>query len=147
DELDRVAKTTAFNGTTLLAGTFANATSQVGANAGEGIAIESIVSAKSDSLGELEATDFFVATVAAPRTAAHAAIDKGTAGATMHDANGNAVELGGIAASTTAAERTTQVVAAINAKSSDTGVFARELAAGGYEIFSDRDLAAGDFGA
>ncbi|AOS77785.1 flagellin [Hydrogenophaga intermedia] len=147
DEIDRVAKTTAFNGTKLLDGTFANATFQVGANAGEGIAIESIVSAKSDSLGELENTEFFVATVAAPSTAANAAIDKGTAGWTINDANGNAVELGGIAASTTAAERTTQVVAAINAKSSDTGVFARELAAGGYEIFSDRDLAAGDFGA
>jgi flagellin len=146
-EIDRVAKTTAFNGTKLLDGTFANATFQVGANAGEGIAIESIVSAKSDSLGELDNTEFFVATVAAPSTAANAAIPAGTAGWTINDANGNAVDLGGIAASTTAAERTTQVVAAINAKSSDTGVFARELAAGGYEIFSDRDLAAADFGA
>ncbi|NIM42422.1 flagellin, partial [Hydrogenophaga sp.] len=147
DEIDRVAKTTSFNGTKLLDGTFANATFQVGANAGEGIAIESIVSAKSDSLGELENTEFFVATVAAPSTAANVAIDKGTAGWTIKDAAGNDVELGGIAASTTAAERTTQVVAAINAKSADTGVFARELAAGGYEIFSDRDLAAADFGA
>ncbi|MGX5653127.1 flagellin N-terminal helical domain-containing protein, partial [Hydrogenophaga borbori] len=33
-EIDRVAKTTAFNGTKLLDGSFANATFQVGANAG-----------------------------------------------------------------------------------------------------------------
>ncbi|RFP80441.1 flagellin [Hydrogenophaga sp. SNF1] len=147
-EIDRVAKTTAFNGTKLLDGSFANATFQVGANAGEAISIDSIVSAKSDSLGELDNTEFFVATVAAPSTAANAAIPAGTTGWTIKDAAGNDVDLGGIAASTTAAERTTQVVAAINAKSSDTGVFARELAAGGYEIFSDRDLtAATTFGA
>ncbi|MDR7094332.1 flagellin [Hydrogenophaga laconesensis] len=146
-EIDRVAKTTSFNGTKLLDGTFANATFQVGANAGEGIAIDSIVSANSSSLGQLTATEHFVATVAAPTTAANAAIPAGTAGWTINDANGNAVALGAIAASTSAAQRTTQVVDAINARSADTGVFARELAAGGYEIFSSRDLAAGDFGA
>ena len=51
-EIDRVAKTTSFNGTKLLDGSFANATFQVGANAGEGIAIDSIVSANSATLGE-----------------------------------------------------------------------------------------------
>ena len=146
-EIDRVAKTTAFNGTKLLDGSFANATFQVGANAGEAISIDSIVSAKSDSLGELDNTEFFVATVAAPSTAANAAIPAGTTGWTIKDAAGNDVALGGIAASTTAAQRTTQVVDAINAKSGETGVFARELTAGGYEIFSERDLAAADFGA
>eukprot|EP01041_Mallomonas_annulata_P014255 gene14255-30325_t len=147
-EIDRVAKTTSFNGTKLLDGTFANATFQVGANAGEGIAIDSIVSANSAALGQLSATEHFVATVAAPSTAANAAIPAGTAGWTVQDAAGNAVALGGIGASTSVAQRNTQVVDAINAKSSDTGVFARELAAGGYEIFSSRDLtAATTFGA
>jgi flagellin len=151
-EIDRVAKTTSFNGTKLLDGSFANATFQVGANAGEGIAIDSIVSANSAALGQLSATEHFVATVAAPTLATMpadgAAIPAGTAGWTITDANGTAVALGGIGAATTAAQRTTQVVDAINAKSSDTGVFARELAAGGYEIFSNRDLtAATTFGA
>ena len=147
-EIDRVAKTTSFNGTKLLDGTFANATFQVGANAGEGIAIDSIVSANSSALGQLSATEHFVAAVAAPSTAANAAIPAGTAGWSIKNAAGVDVALGGIAASTTAAQRTTQVVDAINAKSSDTGVFARETGAGAYEIFSSRDLtAATDFGA
>jgi flagellin len=147
-EIDRVAKTTSFNGTKLLDGSFANATFQVGANAGEGIAIDSIVSAKSTSLGQLSATEHFVATVAAPSSAANVAIPAGTAGWTVQDAAGNAVALGGIGAATTAAQRTTQVVDAINAKSSETGVFAREASGGGYEIFSSRDLtAATTFGA
>ncbi len=147
-EIDRVAKTTSFNGTKLLDGSFANATFQVGANAGEGIAIDSIVSANSSALGQLSATEHFVAAVAVPGTAANAAIPAGTAGWTIQDANGNAVALGGIAASTSATQRTTQVVDAINAKSSETGVFARETGAGAYEIFSNRDLtAATTFGA
>ena len=69
-----------------------------------------------------------------------AAIPAGTTGWTVQDAAGNAVALGGIAAATTAAQRTTQVVDAINAKSSETGVFAREASGGGYEVFSNRDL-------
>jgi flagellin len=150
-EIDRVAKTTSFNGTKLLDGSFANATFQVGANAGEGIAIDSIVSANSTALGQLSATEHFVATVAAPTLATMpadgAAIPAGTAGWTIADAAGNAVALGGIGAATTAAQRTTQVVDAINAKSSETGVFAREASGGGYEVFSNRDLVAANFGA
>ncbi|WP_291213258.1 flagellin [Hydrogenophaga sp.] len=150
-EIDRVAKTTSFNGTKLLDGSFANATFQVGANAGEGIAIDSIVSAKSTALGQLSATEHFVATVAAPTLATMpadgAAIPAGTTGWTIADAAGNAVALGGIGAATTAAQRTTQVVDAINAKSSETGVFAREASGGGYEVFSSRDLVAANFGA
>jgi flagellin len=150
-EIDRVAKTTSFNGTKLLDGSFANATFQVGANAGEGIAIDSIVSANSSALGRLSATENFTSTVAAATLATMpadgAAIAAGTTGWTINDANGNAVALGGIAAATTAAQRTTQVVDAINAKSSDTGVFARERTGGGYEVFSNRAVAAADFGA
>ncbi len=146
-EVDRVAKTTSFNGTKLLDGSFANATFQVGANAGESISIDSIVNSNSSSLGTLSATEFFTATVAAPSTAANAAIPAGTTGWTIKNAAGADIALGGIGASTTAAERTTQVIDAINAKSGETGVFARALSAGGYEVFSDRDLVAADFGA
>jgi flagellin len=149
-EIDRVAKTTSFNGTKLLDGSFANATFQVGANAGEGIAIDSIVSANSTSLGKLSATELFVATVAAPTLATMpadgAAIPAGTTGWTVNNAAGQAVALGGIGAATTAAQRVTQVIDAVNAKSSETGVFARASGTG-YEVFSDRAVAAGDFGA
>ena len=152
-EIDRVAKTTSFNGTKLLDGTFANATFQVGANAGEGISIDSIVSADSASLGTLSNTEMFVATVDNPSgTPPLAAIPSGTTGWSITDADGNAVNLGPIAEATTVVQRTTQVIDAINAKSSDTGVFARPVftagAITGYEIFSDRDLtAATTFGA
>jgi len=147
-EVERVAKTTAFNGTKLLDGTFANVTFQVGANAGEGISIESIVSARVDDIG---ATDFNItpainnlADPVAP--AVLAAVAAGTL--EVLDADGNAVPLGPIGEATTGAQRTIQVVDAINAKSSDTGVFARPVldatgAVTGYEIFSDRALATG----
>jgi flagellin len=148
-EIERVAKTTAFNGTKLLDGTFANVTFQVGANAGEGISIESIVSAKTDTLGSDINSELYVANVTAPTVVGTDgdAIPSGTAGWTIEDANGNPVPLGGIGAATTPAERTTQVIDAINAKSSETGVFARPLAAGGYQLFSDRAVDPSELGA
>jgi len=141
-EIDRVAKTTSFNGTKLLDGSFANATFQVGANAGEGIAIDSIVSANSATLGE---TSLITSVGTITTTAgANAAIAAGAL-------NIKGVALGPIAAATSASERTFQVVDAINAKSSDTGVYAKAVvnAAGvatGFESFSDSAIAVADFG-
>ncbi|MDA7415238.1 flagellin [Xenophilus arseniciresistens] len=51
-EIDRVAKTTSFNGTKLLDGSFSAQSFQVGANQGETINIASIANASTDSLGE-----------------------------------------------------------------------------------------------
>ena len=138
-EIDRVAKTTSFNGTKLLDGSFANATFQVGANAGEGIAIDSIVSANSSTLGNT--SQITAAGTLTTTAGANVAIAAGTLTV-------KGVALGPIAAATTAAERTTQVVDAINAKSSDTGVFARATytagAVTGWETFSDGAIATGD---
>jgi flagellin len=51
-ELDRIAQTTAFNGRNVIDGTMANATFQIGANAGEGQSISfSIASARAADLG------------------------------------------------------------------------------------------------
>jgi len=50
-EIDRVAKQSEFNGTKLLDGSFSSQLFQVGANAGQAIAIDKVVNAKSDSLG------------------------------------------------------------------------------------------------
>ena len=139
-EIDRVAKTTSFNGTKLLDGSFANATFQVGANAGEGIAIDSIVSASTTTLGETS-----LLTVAGTQTTtvgANAAIAAGTLTV-------KGVALGPISAAASAGERTLQVVDAINAKSGDTGVFARATytsgAVTGWEVFSEDAIATGDF--
>ena len=67
DEIDRVASTTAFNGTKLLDGSFTEKAFQVGANAGERINIDSIVNAQSRSLG-----DYYQATTATALTGAQA---------------------------------------------------------------------------
>ena len=67
DEVDRVASTTAFNGTKLLDGSFTEKAFQVGANAGERINIDSIVNAQSRSLG-----DYYQATTATALTGAQA---------------------------------------------------------------------------
>ena len=68
DEIDRVASTTAFNGTKLLDGSFTEKAFQVGANAGERINIDSIVNAQSRSLG-----DYYQATTATALTGTQAA--------------------------------------------------------------------------
>ncbi|MDZ4279227.1 MAG: flagellin [Hydrogenophaga sp.] len=139
-EIDRVAKTTSFNGTKLLDGSFANATFQVGANAGEGIAIDSIVSANSATLGN---TSLATSTTAINDGSALTAIAAGTL-----SVRGTA--LGPISVATTAVERNSQVVDAINAKSSDTGVFARVTTTAlgvvnGFEVFSDTAITAASF--
>ncbi|MDH1194977.1 flagellin [Stenotrophomonas sp. GD03958] len=50
-EIDRVAKQSDFNGTKLLDGSFSSQLFQVGANAGQAIAIDKVVNAKADALG------------------------------------------------------------------------------------------------
>ncbi len=50
-EIDRVAKQSEFNGTKLLDGSFSSQLFQVGANAGQAIAIDKVVDAKASSLG------------------------------------------------------------------------------------------------
>ena len=142
-EIDRVAKTTSFNGTKLLDGSFANATFQVGANAGEGIAIDSIVSANSASLGNTTMTS-----TAAVAGTAGTAIAAGVL--FVENAAGVDIDLGPIAVATTVAQRTQQVADAINAKSSETGVFAKTVldaggAVTGFTTFSDRAIVAGTF--
>ena len=150
-EIDRVAKTTSFNGTKLLDGSFANATFQVGANAGEGISIDSIVNSDSASLGQtsVHATPEIVppAPAGGPPPVLVAIPAGGATPLRIADASGAFVNLGPIGEASTIAQRAGQMVDAINAKSSDTGVFARPVldatgVATGYEVFSDRALAA-----
>ncbi|WP_382161773.1 flagellin [Hydrogenophaga sp. ANAO-22] len=147
-EIDRVAKTTAFNGTKLLDGSFANATFQVGANAGEGISIDSIVSVKLDSMGSPSAMGYTTIQVSTEMALGSltdlTAIAAGTLqiNAVPGD-NTSAVSLGAIKAAANATERAGQIVDAVNARSADTGVFAKLSynAAGaltGYHLFSEK---------
>ncbi|MBS7781190.1 flagellin [Acidovorax sp. CCYZU-2555] len=120
-EIDRVAKTTEFNGKKLLDGSFSGAMFQVGANAGNNITLGSLSNASAKGLSNISyATNSEVVTQATVATLdAHDGTDLSIAinGAT-------AIELGPLAAASSAEERMGQVVAAINAKTADTGVTA-----------------------
>ncbi|MEN5205983.1 flagellin [Stenotrophomonas sp. TWI700] len=131
-EIDRVAKQSEFNGTKLLDGSFSSQLFQVGANAGQAIAIDKVVDAKASSLG---ATTFATA----------GSIDltgETLTSGKIADAKIGAIELGEIkyevvapaagadaaaiaaAAASTAQNAVKAISTAINAKIGETGVHA-----------------------
>ncbi|WP_350260262.1 flagellin [Stenotrophomonas riyadhensis] len=124
-EIDRVAKQSDFNGTKLLDGSFSSQLFQVGANAGQAIAIDKIVDAKAGSLGgaTFDTNGFALAD---PGTNADVSI-KGLKinNVTIGDVE---VKKGADSAATGAAARSA-LVSAINAKIGETGVFAEIRAA------------------
>ncbi|WP_080357104.1 flagellin [Stenotrophomonas maltophilia] len=124
-EIDRVAKQSDFNGTKLLDGSFSSKLFQVGANAGQAIAIDKIVDAKAGSLGgaTFDTNGFALAD---PATNADVSI-KGLKinNVTIGDVE---VKKGADSAATGAAARSA-LVSAINAKIGETGVFAEIRAA------------------
>ena len=119
-EIDRVANQTSFNGTKLLNGGFAGAVFQIGPNSGDGITIDSIANSKADNLGS-EITYTLTAQGTISTLDFTAAIASGTLDIS---ANGTVISLGAITAAATYQERAGQLVAAINDKTGDTGVFA-----------------------
>ena len=135
-EVDRVSKTSSFNGQKLLEGSFAGAVFQVGAGAGDNITVGSLVNAKADSLSSIQFGEK-LATITAAAMGAAATYDA-TAAADLQITVGAAgtLDLGPLAAASSSLERMGQVVAAINAKTADTGVtaFMRQNDAGAYEI-------------
>ncbi|MGE8261353.1 MAG: flagellin [Stenotrophomonas sp.] len=145
-EIDRVAKQSEFNGTKLLDGSFSSQLFQVGANAGQAIAIDKVVDAKSDSLGNA-LFDKQTITIAAGTDAA------GDKGKTIKFSN---LEISGgsltqgikiddveVTATGVAAEDrkalVTAVTTAINAKIGETGVYAKAGAAGAIELTSVKE--------
>jgi flagellin len=120
-EIQRVADTTSFNGKKLLNGSFTNQSFQVGANAGERIDVAAIANAQLTQLGNVTQGSGTAAGAAAAVTTLTAA----PAGSiTITGKSGAAVDIGIIPAATTNANRVSQVVDAINAKSAETGVSA-----------------------
>ena len=120
-EIDRVAQQTTFNGTKLLDGGFSGAVFQIGANAGDSITIDSISNTTGAKLGS-ETTYSLVATAATNAISSFAT--EIAAGTITISGNGTEASLGKIAAATSDEERAGQVVAAINDKTGQTGVFA-----------------------
>ncbi|WP_368565970.1 flagellin, partial [Pseudoxanthomonas sp. UTMC 1351] len=115
-EIDRVAKQSEFNGTKLLDGSFSSQLFQVGANAGQAIAIDKVVNAKADALGNVK----FAADVTGAAIA-DAAADGSVAGLTI---NGVAVDTVEYTNGTTGDDIAKALAGAINSKLGETGVYA-----------------------
>ncbi|MGF6416999.1 flagellin [Stenotrophomonas sp. AN71] len=134
-EIDRVAKQSDFNGTKLLDGSFSSQLFQVGANAGQAIAIDKTIDAKANALGGAK-FDTNALALADPGTNA----DFSTTGLSI---NGVAiadvsVKQGADAAATGKASREA-LVTAINAKIGETGVFAEVNGTAGVTLTSVKD--------
>ena len=119
DEVDRVAKTTTFNGAKLLEGSFSGGVFQVGANSGDNITVGGLGNMKVDSLGNSSYATGTASATGISATAADITIaitgKQGTVTtftAVSSDPNlSNSEALG-------------KTIAAVNSKSADTGVTA-----------------------
>jgi len=141
DEVDRVAKQTSFNGAKILDGSFAGALFQVGANSGENITVGALTDSSAKGLSSVQYGESTVAALDASGATAGTLDSLGalTSGGdfSITVGTGTAVDLGDLKAASSGAERLGQVVAAINAKSSDTGVTAfvtRDDTTGAYTV-------------
>ena len=145
-EIDRVAKQSEFNGTKLLDGSFSSQLFQVGANAGQSIAIDKVVDATTAKLG---ATTFKSAKLTAA-TADLAENTKLSGSINVKGADGavRAIDLGTVELSkgASAADQNRAVATAINAKLGETGMLATVNEAG-TEITVTQVKAGGDLAA
>ena len=132
-EIDRVAKTTSFNGAKLLDGNFSGGVFQVGSNAGDNITVASLSKSTADALG---ATKYGSSQSVSFDAANVSDLDKVLSGLKVN-VGGTDHELGDIATASSGEERLGQIVSAINSKTADTGVTAflqQGEAAGQYTI-------------
>jgi flagellin len=122
DEIDSVARQTTFNGKKMLDGSFTAATFQVGANAGDNITVSSLADTTAANLSKVAYRELTEnVTLASVSGFATAVADTNM---TITVAGSTAVNIGGLAAASSATERLGQVVEAINRKTSETGVSA-----------------------
>jgi flagellin len=116
-EIGRVASQTSFNGTKLLDGSFNAQAFQVGANQGDTITVSSLANANVNQLGSWTSADTYTATTTGAAPAAFGSI-------TANSFSINGVSIGAVSAGTTVATQGANVAAAINQKTSQTGVAA-----------------------
>jgi flagellin len=121
DEINRVAKQTAFNGTKLLDGSFSASTFQIGANSGESITVASLTDASAAGISKVVFGSAGNTSVSAGGVTNLTAITNGSLAITVA---GMAYSLGDIAVARTGQERLGQVVEAINRRTADSGVSA-----------------------
>ena len=117
NEIDRVAKTSEFNGSKLLNGDFAGAVFQVGAKAGDNITVSSIADMTAGAIGKANSASSAASKEVTSTAAVNTAI-------TMVVGAGSSITLGTLEAANSVEERTGQVVALINSKTAETGVTA-----------------------
>src|SRR5574344_956845 len=91
DEVDRVAKTTSFNGKKLLDGSFTGAVFQVGANSGDNITVGALANTKVDELGKSDYATAAAVDVDATFKEAAAKISQGDMTIDITGANGTTV--------------------------------------------------------
>ncbi len=135
DEIDRVAKTTNFNGAKLLDGSFSAATFQVGANSGENITVAALTNSSAAGLskisyGSASTTAVTQGEVSSFGTEVASGTMKLTVGTTEYS-------LGEMKAARSAEERLGQTVEAINRSTADTGVTAflvKDDTSGAYSL-------------
>ena len=124
DEVDRVAKTTSFNGAKLLDGSFTGAVFQVGANSGDNITVGALANTKVDKLGKSMYGTTGVTSLGTTNVSGAAVT--GAITITVKGAN-NATGISSTLAADsnrTEEEALGQILAEINVKSADTGVTA-----------------------
>jgi flagellin len=134
DEINRVAKQTAFNGQKLLDGSFTASTFQIGANSGESITVAALTNASASGLSKVVYGSDTVPTASAGGITDLTAISSNTLSINVA---GVVYSLGDIAVARTGEERLGQIVEAVNRKTSDTGVTAYlkpGATAGQYDI-------------
>jgi len=120
-EIDRVAQQTSFNGTKLLNGGFTGAVFQIGANAGDSITVDSIANATAANLGS-QTSRTITATATITAIVKLGAIASGQFSIAV--SGSTAVNFGAVTSAASYQERAGQIVAAINDKTGQTGVFA-----------------------
>ena len=122
DEVDRVAKTTSFNGAKLLDGSFTGAVFQVGANSGDNITVGALANTKADQLGK---ANYAEAGISAPSITGGMMAGTTPITVTITGADG-ATATATIANSSDATDKEAlgKVLQAINSKTADTGVAA-----------------------
>ena len=123
EEVDRVAKTSSFNGSKLLDGSFTGGVFQVGANSGDNITVGALANTKVTELGN---SRYATADIAAPAVTG-AMMTGADVTVSITGANGGTAVTATITKSAnepTAQEALGKVIEAINSKSADTGVTA-----------------------
>ena len=124
-EVDRVAKSTAFNGQKLLDGSFSAATFQVGPSAGDNVTVGGMANTQVDSLGQSAYASAQVAVDAAKKDSLQADLAAGDVTLTITGADGkNYTSVMQQDSSLSADEALGKLVATVNQRSAGTGVTA-----------------------